>query len=202
MTARVLDDPPPVGDVALRLLRFFLPVLIFLSSFRVAIADQAFCTAYATAAITTIQDAQRHQCPFSGPRWDPRQQVHFDACMSWGDDAKNSLAETNARAQDLAVCKADRTQPKVHNDPIVTQVAGRAFIGTWCQNYALTAVSQNDEYLRSKCSPPSLRWNNRLVDHVNACMGQGANYGRVLGERDEWSGAGSRGLPQQFRRPA
>ncbi len=108
------------------------------------------CQKYASTAVSQNRENQLRRCGYTGARWTGDYQGHYKWCMS----ASQSLAdsETMARANALRQCK-----PQPNNGPR-------------CQQYASTAVSQNQENLRRKCGYTGARWTSDYQGHFRWCM--------------------------------
>lgn len=108
------------------------------------------CEQYARTAVSQNQENLRRKCGYTGTRWTSEYKGHYDWCFT----APQSLAdaETNARTDALRQCKP---QP----DNVLR-----------CQQYAGTAVSQNQENLRRNCGFTGSRWTNEYQGHYNWCM--------------------------------
>ena len=85
--------------------------------------DATFCNWYASEAVARA--AQGAKCGFTGARWDPIKQHHFDWCMQQKSQ-QQGWSEHNARVGQLADCaksEAANAPPKMNNSvgaPVVT----------------------------------------------------------------------------------
>lgn len=145
-----------------------------------AFADQAFCNAYRDAAMTTIAAAAG--CGYGGPRWDPNPNNHYNACMNWGPGtSKIAITETDARTQDFSACKAKQAGVGV-NTPLlsfVQNVSVYPTMDTFCTNYAKIANLQVGDNSGANCGYQGARWDTNPQHHFQACMGWGANAGKI-----------------------
>jgi hypothetical protein len=81
-----------------------------------------FCNWYASEAVA--RSAQGVKCGFSGSRWDPNRQFHYDWCMQQKSQ-QQGWSEHNARAGQLADCaKKGTAEQNTPPNPNAGQSAG------------------------------------------------------------------------------
>ncbi|HOW54066.1 MAG TPA: hypothetical protein PLR60_05355, partial [Syntrophorhabdaceae bacterium] len=108
------------------------------------------CRQYANTAVSHNQENIKRKCGFTGTRWTSDYKGHYDWCFTAPQNLADS--ETQARANELQQC------------------ASRPNHGPRCQQYASTAVSQNQENLRRNCGFTGGRWTNEYQGHYNWCL--------------------------------
>jgi hypothetical protein len=142
--------------------------------------QQAFCSAYAAAAVQSQKEASSAGCGFSsGPgRWSSNEDEHYNACQAWGaQTTRTGIAETNARAQDLSACRAGKLGVAPNQQfPATTAVSSTVSLDVFCQDYAKLATFQINEAKALSCSNLNLahagyRWDTVEQHHHDACMG-------------------------------
>jgi hypothetical protein len=112
---------------------------------------RTFCDQYSRSGISQNEENLRRRCGYTGDRWHSDYNRHFSWCM--GRDKEVSSSETRVRDEELKKCGQQGDK--------------RPF----CQSYAQTAVSQNEENLRKKCGYAGGRWNSNYDAHFDWCMG-------------------------------
>ena len=108
------------------------------------------CQQYARTAVSQNQENLRRRCGFTGTRWTNEYKGHYDWCFTAPQNLAD--AETKARADALRQCQS------------------RPSHGPRCQQYARTAVSQNQENMRRGCGFTGARWTNEYQGHYNWCL--------------------------------
>jgi hypothetical protein len=87
-----------------------LAIMLTASSANAGPNEQAFCEAYASAAVTTVNEALSTGCKTQdNGRWDPLFDDHLNVCLNvWVRDPVNgglvAINETLFRALDLSTC--------------------------------------------------------------------------------------------------
>jgi hypothetical protein len=139
---------------------------------------QAFCAAYAAAAVQSQKEASSAGCGFSsGPgRWSSNEDEHYKACQAWGaQTTRTGIAETNARAQDLSACRAGKLGVAPNQQfPAMTAVSSTVSLDVFCRDYAKVAIFQINEAKAlglTFVSAGSYRWDPIEQHHIDACMG-------------------------------
>ncbi|MDD3846396.1 MAG: hypothetical protein PHC90_08545 [Syntrophorhabdaceae bacterium] len=112
----------------------------------------ARCQQYANAAVSHNKENLARKCGFTGTRWTSDYKGHYDWCFTAPQNLADS--ETRARADALRQCR--------------TNQANR---GPLCQQYARTAVSQNQQNLNKKCGYAGARWTGDYQGHYKWCLG-------------------------------
>jgi hypothetical protein len=158
---------------------------------------QDFCEAYASAAVTTVNEAFRTDCaqPDTG-RWNPSFDDHLNACLNWANDSRNggmaAMNETYWRAQQVSECLAQKA-----GVPSPLHFTGHGpFTGddnptldSFCGGYGFTAGQQianqvqGDRVIASVplCGFTGPRWDPNLLHHRKACVDSGAQSGSPAG---------------------
>jgi hypothetical protein len=110
------------------------------------------CEDYARAAVRDVRRAREAGCGFSGRRWTPDGEAHFEWCRSAPPRARER--ETDARRKLIGICLANPARARQ------------------CRRYANTAVEQQRVNLAQGCGLTGPRWHSSYDDHFVFCMGQ------------------------------
>jgi hypothetical protein len=159
-----------------RLLPLLIPLAVIGSNLAMAgPAENAFCDAYATAAITTVELAIQKGCVQADHgRWDLSYDQHRNVCLGWSTDPRNggmnAMNETYWRGQQLSECLAQKAgvPPPLHftgGDPFRGDDVPN--LDDFCRGYAFTAGQQ----LANK-----FQGGDRLIASVPLCGFTGPRY--------------------------
>ncbi len=112
------------------------------------------CKSYAKTAVSQQNDNQRRRCGFNGARWSTNYKGHYEWCMQVPQSTADN--EDQARNRELKYeCSAAVAQP----DPRKR-----------CNQYAKTAVSQQNDNQRRRCGFNGARWSTNYKGHYEWCM--------------------------------
>jgi hypothetical protein len=158
---------------------------------------QDSCEAYASAAVTTVNEAFRTNCkqPDTG-RWNPSFNDHLNACLNWANDSRNggmvAMNETFWRAQELSECLAQKAgvPSPLHftgHGPFTGDDAPT--LDSFCGGYGFTAGQQIANHVQGDrviasvplCGFTGPRWDPNLLNQRQACLGWGAQSGSPAG---------------------
>lgn len=135
-------------------------ILIFLVASRSEAQDDR-CQVYAESAVSQHMENQSLGCGYTGNRWSADYQGHYNWCKGGGA----ADAERQARERQLNACKERK-----------------GLVPSACDDYARSAVSQNQENQRLGCGYTGGRWTDDYQGHFNWCKG-GASQASMEGER-------------------
>lgn len=151
------------------------------------------CRAYADAAATAAVDNKLFHCGFSGPRWDPDPQAHFNHCMArWAEASATSgivnwftpgaplpaftpVSLPNKKAQDEAAMHLVGETSAREDDIKACKATVRERFSkdelTKCDDYAKRAVEDAKFNQTNKCGAgPAGRWSTNTEDHFMWCL--------------------------------
>jgi hypothetical protein len=165
----------------------FLAIIFTTSSANAGPNEQAFCEAYASAAVTTVNKALTTGCKTQdNGRWDPLFDDHLNVCLNvWVRDPVNgglvAINETLFRALDLSTCLFSQAH--------VTPTWGSgAFPGddaptldTFCRAYAAIAEQQLGDTAACGFDFTQGRFDANFDHHRLACMGWTNNSAQIAG---------------------
>jgi hypothetical protein len=161
---------------------------------------QDFCEAYASAAVTTVNEAIRTNCkqPDTG-RWNPSFDDHLNACLNWakandsGNGGMVAMNETFWRAQQLSECLAQKAgvPSPLHFTGTGPFTGGHdgPRLDNFCRGYAFTAGQQTASQVQGDrviasvqlCGFTGSRWDPNFENHRSACVGWGDQSGSPAG---------------------
>ncbi len=120
------------------------------------------CDQYANTAISQYMKNMESACGFKGPAWSENYTNHYDWCMRV--PRTQSDAGTKQREEDLAnMCGAAQpSQPQGGGTMSGPEVR--------CDQYAKTAISQNQENISKGCGFGGSRWNSDYNHHYKWCV--------------------------------
>jgi hypothetical protein len=104
------------------------------------------CDDYARIAVSQSKQNLKRQCGFTGSRWSSDYDAHYQWCGTVSRESADS--EIRAREDELRQCKDRRSG---------------------CDDYARTAVSQNEQNLRRRCGFTGSRWSSDYNAHYQWC---------------------------------
>jgi hypothetical protein len=104
------------------------------------------CDDYARMAVSQNEQNLRRQCGFTGSRWSSDYNAHYQWCTTVSGESTDS--EIRAREDELRQCRDRRSS---------------------CDDYARTAVSQNEQNLRRRCGFAGSRWSSDYNAHYRWC---------------------------------
>jgi hypothetical protein len=104
------------------------------------------CDDYARTAVSQQEQNLRRRCGFTGSRWTSDYNAHYRWCTSVPWESADS--EMRAREDELRQCKDRRSM---------------------CDDYARTAVSQQEQNLRRRCGFTGSRWTSDYNAHYQWC---------------------------------
>ena len=148
---------------------------------------QAFCEAYASAAITTVNEALRDNCARQDTgRWNPSFDDNLNACLNWAKDPRNGgmigMNETFFRALNLSNCLFGQAN-------VAPTWGGGAFTGddaptldSFCRAYAYIATQQTAGAFACGFDTTKGRFDVNFEHHRLACMGWGSQAARNAGQ--------------------
>ena len=136
----------------------FVAVLAGLAAPASAQNRQDRCRNYAREAVEQSDQNDRNRCGYTGPRWGNDRGAHFGWCMLFPRQADD---ESQARADDLRKCTADRRGPGSGN-----REGKRANCDTY-SSIAAVQANANDKY---RCGNRGGAWNNDKRAHFEWCM--------------------------------
>ena len=110
----------------------------------------AVCNQYARRGVEQNQENLTRNCGFSGSAWHSDYNNHYDWCML----AERSAIDggTRYRDEELQKCGAGGDSR------------------TWCDQYAKTAVAQNQENQNRRCGYAGEAWQSDYNAHFEWCM--------------------------------
>lgn len=109
------------------------------------------CSAYAAAAMAQNDQNKMQQCGYTGKRWSSNFQGHLNWCNSV--QMADLTSEDAARKKMLQVC-ANKTAERQKT----------------CQNYAASAVNQQQANKAQKCGFSGGAWSENHAGHFNWCL--------------------------------
>jgi hypothetical protein len=110
----------------------------------------AVCNQYARTAVAQNQENLNRKCGFSDTAWQSDYNKHYGWCMT----AERSAIDNETRKRDEAL----------------KQCGAGGDNRARCDQYARTAVAQNQENLNRRCGFSGATWNSDYNGHFNWCM--------------------------------
>jgi hypothetical protein len=141
--------------------------------------DQGRCDQYARTAVAQSQRNVYEGCGFGGPRWILEYDPHYQWCLQM----PQFLADLETMERDRALTQdCARALPPPQPGPAPLPPPGqpsppppapRPPPGDFnrCQQYAQTAVAQNQRNVQMRCGFTGPRWSSDLQLHHQWCMG-------------------------------
>ena len=130
---------------------------VLLTPIAVFAADENFCDDYASQALIAATQNKAKPCGFTGPRWAPDYDVHFNWCVQVPQGA--AAAERQARKSEIQSClHIDRDREESH---------GKL---KFCREYANLAIISASQNEALQCGLRGSRWGTSYRQHVAWCM--------------------------------
>jgi len=109
---------------------------------------QSSCDEYARIAVRQNDQNMRRNCGFTGTRWSSNYNEHYQWCLFV--PLQTSDSEMKAREEELQHQCRDKQSS--------------------CNEYARTAVAQNEQNIRRRCRFTGTRWSSNYNEHYQWCL--------------------------------